>query len=64
VHFNGKRESFDLPHGQALSFATLAAGAFRGAFKAVDQPGKFIPDRVMKTVAGKAAKKAAKKKKA
>lgn len=64
VHFNGKRESFDLPHGQALSFATLAAGAFRGAFKAVDQPGKFIPDRVMKAVAGKAAKKAAKKKKA
>jgi CRISPR-associated protein Csb1 len=64
VHFSGKRDAFDLPHGQALSFATLAARAFRDKFDAADQAGKFTPKLAKDAVEGKAAKKAAKKKKA
>jgi CRISPR-associated protein Csb1 len=65
IHFSGKRDAFDLPHGRALSFATMAASAFRGQFNFVaDQPGKFNPKLVKDAVEGKAAKKASKKKKA
>lgn len=64
VHFSGKREALDLPHGQALSFATLAAKAFRDKFNAADQDGKFNPKLAKDAVEEKTAKKASKRKKA